>query len=1056
LVLIVSLVAGAVFVAQQGDRGSDASRADGFPALSPGGVSVESPAPPAGGTSGGAGSAVGAMDASFGSSGEVAIEESVPAASESGGEAVTAGSSGRTSGASSSTVLAELLGTDMAHWNGVPDPPAPAGFVSLRASTTPVEPVLPSGRGGMLRSGDIGPVVVDRVEPGSVFVELLTDAGTVARGESTGNGLAVSAELRSSDPVSVSASVSPGLELTVLDDAAVRAVGGQKIAFTVGVSGLDPAALAPGLSTSETIRVRESSSVDLRIPYGDFEDEFGADWGGRLRLLRMEPCALDPEAGSECPAAQVVEGVSNDRDAGVLSVSVPLESLATPASGESARVESSSSETAAVSAFETQTVFALMAGSSSVTGDYGVTSLNPSGSWAVGEQSGSFSWTYPISAPAPPAGAAPAVSVSYNSGAIDGLTSDQNTQGGVLGPGWALSEGFIERSFKSCTADGGTIADFCWSNELLTFSFQGMNEPLVMVGDDPASQAGWRQQTFRMEHHTGWALWRFLIDGDYSQGSLGVDNNREYWVALAPDGTKYWFGYGAESGEFSPGTSLASVQTVPVVANHAGEPCRAYSWNRCHQAYRWSLDRVEDSNGRVTTFRYHQEINYYGASGMPASPMPYVRSASVVIIEYGQLVPSAVTADWHTHQVSFWLQQRCSNPNGQGVCQLAPTAATAGNFPDVPVDMMCDGTTSCYNSAPTFFSTLALLAVSTYVRNDSGTLVGVTNDNFFTEWADADGGGPESPRLWLRKIQHVGLSGGGTIYMPAIQFNSNQALANLVASNPSAGVTPVYFYRLTHILDEYGAEIRVSYYLPKPCTSAIPNGAWSANNWSCFPRWWAPSGGPAGFTAWNKYVVNDVKVVDQSGTEQATTMEWDYQYPDVSSTSGGVAWHSDRNPLVPVSARSWGEYRGFERVIVIAGGVTSNGRVATETIFHQGMNGDINSHNTGTTVPPDSETTPSNYIGAVADENHLAGRVRSRSTRPVNTAGTIGSDELSWVGYDYVTYQVVGYLYGPGTLTTNQVDVSVQRTVSSYGGQDCAPTSPISTTTSGGPIDCLE
>lgn len=70
----------------------------------------------------------------------------------------------------------------------------------------------------------------------------------------------------------------------------------------------------------------------------------------------------------------------------------------------------------------------MASGSSSDAGDYRASSLSPSGAWNVSTGSGAFTYNLPIQLPKPPAGSAPSLSLSYNSQAVDGLTSADNTQ----------------------------------------------------------------------------------------------------------------------------------------------------------------------------------------------------------------------------------------------------------------------------------------------------------------------------------------------------------------------------------------------------------------------------------------------------------------------------------------------------------------------------------------------------------------------------------------------------------------------------------------------------
>ena len=105
------------------------------------------------------------------------------------------------------------------------------------------------------------------------------------------------------------------------------------------------------------------------------------------------------------------------------------------------------------------TVVALLAGSSSDTGDFAKTPLAQTGTWQSGESSGDFSRSMPVRVPPAPAGAAPPVSLGYSSGAVDGRTNAQGGQTSWVGEGWDYQPGFIERSYRSCADDSITGED---------------------------------------------------------------------------------------------------------------------------------------------------------------------------------------------------------------------------------------------------------------------------------------------------------------------------------------------------------------------------------------------------------------------------------------------------------------------------------------------------------------------------------------------------------------------------------------------------------------------
>lgn len=892
----------------------------------------------------------------------------------------------------------------------VPPPPQQQDWRSTLAPSGTA--ALVTQAGGLVGGPAVATPVPESVPASTATVALLDREGAAVDGTAVAPGSPVSVAVLAGKGVRLATASAPTLSVSTVDSMDAAAAGLDKVAFTVTVSG-------PGAATQALAR---DGKVRLTVDYREFADEFGADWAGRLRLARFPRCALIPRS-STCDGPRPVAGFVNDRENQRIEVTLPLAEL----------VGAGAERTAGSDGPSTVSGFGLLAGASSSTGDYATTSLNPAGSWSVGTQSGNFSWSYPVRVPAPPAGSAPGISVSYSAQAIDGLTADQNTQGGVSGPGWSVGTGFVERRYRSCGADGGATADQCWFSDNGTFSVNGLNAELVHIGPEMSLMPGWEAFVYRLEDHSGWVVRRYMRTDQSARGGFGVDNNGEYWQATAPDGTRYWFGYGAESGDGNPGTALRSIQTVPVVGNHSGEPCNTQSNNWCHQGYRWNLDRIEDASGRVTTFRYAQEQNFYGVRGMPAVSEPYVSAGVLTGIEYGQLTGNAATANSHTHAVSFSYDYRCDNPDTSGACAVAPTDTTAANFPDIPYDQYCPDS-YCTHYSPTFFNKQKLTRITATARTAAGTMTEASRDLFSYTWVDADASGSDPARLWLNTIQHVGRQQGGSTALPAVRIVPSMALANRVDYNLSAGVSQMKYHRVGKIYDEHGGQIGVTYTQPKPCPSpwpASPPTGWTSfadNTWACFQRYWVPPSGPTGPSIWHKYVVDYVTQADQSGGVQAYGRMFDYDYPDVSGSNGGMAWHSDQNEAAPVSTRYWAEYRGFQRVRVTTGTAqNAYNQSMTEHVFHRGMDGDINSHSNPGGVPKDVATTPSS-LGPVPDAAWAQGRTREEIV--TNVVGDApGPEVYSGAVTTYAAWSTAGT-----NGTSWQVEPSIVYSRAAHGG----------------------
>ncbi|MEU9900723.1 hypothetical protein ACIBCS_36295 [Streptomyces phaeochromogenes] len=92
------------------------------------------------------------------------------------------------------------------------------------------------------------------------------------------------------------------------------------------------------------------------------------------------------------------------------------------------------------------------------------------------------------------------------------------------------------------------------------------------------------------------------------------------------DGHRYYFGWGRSE---RTSTATASVFTVPVVGNDAGEPCHDQFPEPCTQAWRWNLDRAVTANEVETMYFYDKEYNHYRSVANSDKAREYVSSGYV-------------------------------------------------------------------------------------------------------------------------------------------------------------------------------------------------------------------------------------------------------------------------------------------------------------------------------------------------------------------------------------------------------------------------------------------
>ncbi|MET0136315.1 MAG: polymorphic toxin-type HINT domain-containing protein [Kibdelosporangium sp.] len=532
------------------------------------------------------------------------------------------------------------------------------------------------------------------------------------------------------------------------------------------------------------------------------------------------------------------------------------------------------------------------------------TSLSPSSTWDVSEQTGDFAVTYPLRVPPAPSGLMPKLALAYRSSAVDGRTSATNNQPSWVGEGWDLSPGFVERAYGGCAEDdgGGTtppqVGDLCWRSDNATASFDGGGG--MLIRDENADPEVWRAK-----NDNGARIERLL-------GRNNGDNNGEAWKITTVDGTQYFFGSAQDS---------SSTWTVPVFGDDADEPCHGSTFeaSMCNQAWRWNLDKVVDRNGNMIRYFYEREKNKYGVNLKDAAT-EYDRGGVLRRIDYGLHQELSASA---SGRVEFAVADRCL-PGG-GVCDVE-NKAHWGNWPDTPLDSRCVAGTCPKQYSPSFWSTKRLAGITTQVlRGSSYSDV----DRWELDQQYPDPGDGERAALWLKGIKHTGLV-GGSLALPAVRFEGNKFPNRVYTSD---GVAPMLKYRLTGILSETGGVTSVNYAEPDCKPASLPENAWT-NTKRCFPVTWNKKDHVARTDYFHKYVVASVVQSDRLSTSPAQVTS--YEYPD------GAAWHWDRSEFTKEDKKTWNEFRGFGRVRVRngterdpAGPVTM-----TDQLFHRGMDGD--------------------------------------------------------------------------------------------------------------------
>ncbi|WP_240138105.1 RHS repeat domain-containing protein [Streptomyces sp. MUM 178J] len=714
--------------------------------------------------------------------------------------------------------------------------------------------------------------------------------------------------------------------LTVLD---------QEAAKRLGVTGV--------LLTAQS---DAGGEAEVSVDYSGFASAVGGSWSQRLRLVQLPACAVTTPEKAEC---RKQTPLASDNDLGEQTVTSQV-TLAKSGGGLSTQLARSGSTAGA-------TVLALTAASAgggesaNGSGDYSATELSASSSWEAGGSSGSFTWSYDFTVPPAAAGPTPSLSLSYDSGSIDGRTATTNNQGTAVGEGFSLTESYIERAYGSCDEDGHKdVFDRCWTYDNARLVLNGTSSRLVKDKDS--------------------GQWR--LQGDdaskviRSTGAANGDDDGEYWTVVTGDGTRYVFGLDKLDGAATQRTN--STWTLPVFGDDSGEPGYSkggtFADRSLNQAWRWNLDYVVDTRGNAATYWYAKETNYYKKNKAAKASALYTRGGYLKEIKYG-LRKGALFTDDADAKVTFGYAERCTAADCKEL-----TKDTADNWPDVPFDAICSkDDDECNAAGASFFTRKRLTDVHTHSYN-AGTGAYDPVDSWKLEQQYLDGGdiGDTSDHvLTLKSVKRTGKAGTG-IGLNPLSF-TYQMRPNRVDATDD--ILPLTRPRISTITSETGAITTVTLSSPECRRSEVLGAAQDTNTRSCYPQYWNINGSDTASVDWfHKYRVLAVVVSDPAGHNDAVEHEYAYS---------GAAWHYNDDPLTPKDERTWSDWRGYRQVSVYSG-AKDTPRSKTVSLYLQGMHGDKNKDGTTKTVTVAPLTSPSIGIEGITDYDQYAGMLREQVT----------------------------------------------------------------------------
>ena len=714
---------------------------------------------------------------------------------------------------------------------------------------------------------------------------------------------------------------------------------------------------------------RAAGTIKVGLNYGSFAQAVGGNYASRLRLVELPACALTTPQLAQCRVQTPLTSVNDPASASV-SAQVKLAADGGSASGASYRAGSASVTDADYTPAGADAVIedastsgaATVIGATDSTGqeggqggDYAQDGLSSAGSWAQSGSSGDFTYTYTVDLPGSSSSLTPDADLSYDSGTVDGTTSTTQAQASWIGDGWASQDSYVEQTFTPCddqpegSAGSVTTTDECYDGQILTLSLDGTSTAIVYD-----STSG----TYKLQDDDGATLTK-VTGSDNGTGTYDTS----YWKITEQDGTAYYFGMNELPGWASGDATTNSVDSERVYAAHSGDPCynATPASSYCTMAYKWHLDYVVNTKSEAMAYYYTQATNYYGAySG--ASEVQYVRDSYLAHIDYGFTTAGGAYGTV-PDKVVYTVGARCVA--GSSSCGTAETTSNAASYPDVPYDLDCASGATCSAYAPSFFSTVRLTNLSTEQYSTTSSSY-VTVDSYALSQTEPSTGDATSATLWLSQIQRTAedtTAGSNTdVTLPPVQFGGT-AMANRV---DTTSLPSMFRYRLTSITNETGGVIGITYGLPSACTASYveaQTAASAANNTeSCYPVYWTPLGYTAPIMDWfEKYAVTRVLESDTTGGSEAD--ETDYSYT-------GAAWHYDDNELTKTKYRTYGQWRGYQKVTTTTGAGANNPLTESVTSYYQGMDGDYL-----TPTSTRSVSLTDSQGGVHADADQLAGEV---------------------------------------------------------------------------------
>jgi RHS repeat-associated protein len=730
--------------------------------------------------------------------------------------------------------------------------------------------------------------------------------------------------------------------------------------------------------------------------YAGFRDAYGGQFVSRLQVLRLPVCALQQPRPRTCLVRPTVVPSVNDLKTGTLTAEVEAApanaAQATPqppALGGQGKADGiKASESVLAAQLAAGSMYLLAGGLTGPDGNWGATDLKPSGTWQAGTSGGGFDYDVPLPEPPSPAGDGPDLSLQYDASSVDGQGSWTNNQSGVVGVGWDLSTGFIERRYRRCrvwTQYDPQDADLVWYAQesqvgrALCWDSPDENDGDSATNDLTQSElvlsAGGRSAQIVKDRTSGG--WKTVPDLGWKieQVAGGADGNA-YWKVTDRQGQVWRFGY----------TKDAQWQ-VPYVGDQSGEPCYDRYANdaippTCTGVWRWNLDQEVDRNENVIDYAYTRETNYFclpSCVDEVYKVLPYDRGGFLASVSWG-----------HNTQVAG------SSPTAR---TTFTTAARDGN--DVPTDLHCAQAVGCANDAIAFYSTRKLTTIRTESRNPaSGSWDPVDRLDLNHTWVyqRTDQGAPFDAAMWLDTVQQSGQAASPNVTLPPLDFDAVMLAGKMDYISDSEWPNQVSWRmvpRIAAIKNGMGGRTEVTYGQADPCGGGKGRDGSSYLTDKVGDCYQVDMGTDpeAGYEAWTRYYKQlATKVVERDMVAGSPDVVHSYEF------LGGPLWVNPIEFAEPDLSPDGSDWRGYGQVRTIKGsGSDPAGYTVTTQTFLRG-----------------SKQQVTDFDGtAITDAPLLQGQVLQEQTWQMTSLSPRAYAEIDSTRWEY-TLQNTGN--GPGTM----------------------------------------